>query len=419
MSRPMTIPACCPSKISLQCSSFQGLLLTVQEVALAPMNFVLDKARDTTAPLAELSQHTAKDLMEIYKVGGRLNLEDSNVYVKKATALLAAEPNLVEIYAAKENVMFIGDIHGHAKDLAKVVGTGEALDAGSHVIFLGDYVDRGKQSCEVIVYVALLKVLYPDLVHILRGNHETRMACTHYGFKEECCLKGSPVMFNYCMKLFTEMPIAALVHTEDGDIFAVHAGISPHLGNVRDINGINRRVEDPVEGSMLEHLIWSDPILSHANYIKLPGNADVTLEQFKALRSPFNQVRQLGCYNTELDIEEFKAHNKNVKLIIRSHQVVGDEYECRVLFGGFMIIIFTASYYELSDNSGSYLHLPATGLADSVLYSFKCPAVETRPFLPFDAKVEAEFRFPRMVEVIFYGEHLESLSLAARKVSQV
>ena len=43
----------------------------------------------------------------------------------------------------------------------------------NELLFLGDFVDRGFGSLEVILYVLSLKVLSPQHVHLLRGNHET------------------------------------------------------------------------------------------------------------------------------------------------------------------------------------------------------------------------------------------------------
>ena len=54
------------------------------------------------------------------------------------------------------------------------------------IVFLGDYVDRGRQSLEVISLLFALKCSFPRKVIILRGNHETRKISQSYGFFMEC-----------------------------------------------------------------------------------------------------------------------------------------------------------------------------------------------------------------------------------------
>ena len=66
----------------------------------------------------------------------------------------------------------IGDIHGDAAHLYKVMSCLPELDDQDTLVFLGDYVDRGPRSREVVEYVRTLAGVTPAKVVALRGNHE-------------------------------------------------------------------------------------------------------------------------------------------------------------------------------------------------------------------------------------------------------
>ncbi len=108
------------------------------------------------------------------------------------------------------------------------------------------YVDRGVFSCEVILYLLLLKVRYPTKVTLLRGNHECETISSFYGFRNECRIKYGLSVYYHFVSCFQVMPIAALLHTSKGKIFCVHGGLSPSLKNINDINTIDRRREIPL-----------------------------------------------------------------------------------------------------------------------------------------------------------------------------
>jgi serine/threonine protein phosphatase 1 len=67
----------------------------------------------------------------------------------------------------------IGDIHGCYDLLQQLIERVIRFDAAAdELVFLGDYVDRGLQSKEVVDHVKELKENYPDRIILLKGNHE-------------------------------------------------------------------------------------------------------------------------------------------------------------------------------------------------------------------------------------------------------
>jgi serine/threonine protein phosphatase 1 len=66
----------------------------------------------------------------------------------------------------------VGDIHGDLEALEGVFARLPALGRDDTIVFLGDYVDRGPKSAQVIQFVRRLASDGPPKVVALRGNHE-------------------------------------------------------------------------------------------------------------------------------------------------------------------------------------------------------------------------------------------------------
>ncbi|XP_043807100.1 syntaxin-52 isoform X2 [Manihot esculenta] len=65
-----------------------------------------------------------------------------------------------------------GDIHGQFYDMRELFKVGGACRQTNY-LFLGDFVDRGFYSLETFLLLLALKVIYPDRITLVRGNHES------------------------------------------------------------------------------------------------------------------------------------------------------------------------------------------------------------------------------------------------------
>ncbi|KPI87067.1 serine/threonine protein phosphatase-like protein calcineurin-like phosphoesterase-like protein [Leptomonas seymouri] len=183
------------------------------------------------------------DIMDILRGGATEAIE----LCRDAREILAKEPTVLDLNVGIDDEMvLVGDIHGQFNDLLHSVlsvqlsksapvhdksavnsslpeslvelGSNESSGASSvrvprssatsaswhrvnssefssqldktvRFLFLGDYVDRGPRSVEVIVLLLALKIEYPLHIFLLRGNHEEAQTSRLYGFYSECRAK--------------------------------------------------------------------------------------------------------------------------------------------------------------------------------------------------------------------------------------
>ena len=238
----------------------------------------------------------------------------------RAREVLLSQPALIELDAP---VKIVGDVHGQYTDLIRMFEMC-GFPPTSNYLFLGDYVDRGKQSLETILLLLCYKLKFPENFFLLRGNHECANVTRVYGFYDECKRRCNVKTWKTFIDCFNTLPIAAIVA---GKIFCVHGGLSPALSHMDDIRNIVRPTDVPDYG-LLNDLLWSDPADMESDW-------------------EANERGVSYCFGKRVITEFLATHDFD--LICRAHMVVEDGYEFfndRVL-----VTVFSAP-------NVSYLHFP-------------------------------------------------------------
>ncbi len=137
----------------------------------------------------------------------------------------------------------IGDIHGCYHSLLELLDLIKPAPLSDRLIFLGDYIDRGPQSKEVVTEVIAIMGNFP-LTVTLMGNHEQMLLEFLQGRKVEMFLKygGRETLKSYGMgPPFQDNPTDFIppdhlafynglaTYWEDDDYIYVHAGLQPDI----------------------------------------------------------------------------------------------------------------------------------------------------------------------------------------------
>jgi len=185
--------------------------------------------------------------------GTEVNLPEELIVkiVRAAREIFLQQPMLLEVSAP---VNICGDTHGQYSDLLRLFEIG-GFPPQANYLFLGDYVDRAKQSIEVITLALCYKIKYPESFFLLRGNHECASLNRIYGFYDECKRRYSVKLWRIFADSFNCMPVAAVVEDK---ILCMHGGLSPDLDHLSQIFDIPRPTDVPDEGLLCD-LLWADP----------------------------------------------------------------------------------------------------------------------------------------------------------------
>jgi serine/threonine-protein phosphatase 5 len=122
------------------------------------------------------------ELTQYLKNQHRLHRKYVLMLIERVHELLVKLPNIVDVDVPTNGLLTIcGDIHGQYYDLLKLLELNGGPSSKHFYMFNGDFVDRGSFSVEVILLLIAWKCLYPDYVHLIRGNHENKQVHKWHG----------------------------------------------------------------------------------------------------------------------------------------------------------------------------------------------------------------------------------------------
>lgn len=250
--------------------------------------------------------------------------------IHKCQQQFEQEPNVLEIHSP---LTVIGDLHGHLLDLLRILKL-HHLPPIARYLFLGDFVDRGEFSSETLILVLTLKLLYPEDVFIIRGNHEFGSICDHYQFFSELQLTyRDSSLSELFINMFSYIPLAADI---DNFIFAVHGGIGPSLLFIEQIRSLPKPLLD-FELPLVQEILWSDPTTDTQTYGK--------------------STRGLGVLFGQQSLMNF-LDRTNFTFMVRGHQCV--KAGCESILNHRVITVFSASNYcgDYENRAGILLVYP-------------------------------------------------------------
>ncbi|KAK4832184.1 hypothetical protein QYF61_020964 [Mycteria americana] len=299
--------------------------------------------------------------------------------------VLKEMPNITHLSTSySKEITVCGDLHGNLDDLLLIFYKNGLPSEQNCYVFNGDFVDRGKNSMEILIILFAFLLIYPNDLHLNRGNHEDYIMNLRYGFTNEVSRKykdhGKQIL---CLlrDVFSWLPLATII---DSKVLILHGGISDttdldflkalERNKLKSLMRPPKSVRDR-QDQVKERIPTTRPS-KHQNaagktqHISSSGStepSDPALKEWKQILDILwsdprsqngctpNKCRGGGCYfGPDVTAKLFERYN--LKMLIRSHEFKPEGYE--ISHDGKVITIFSASnYYEEGSNRGAYIKL--------------------------------------------------------------
>ncbi|ROL46687.1 Serine/threonine-protein phosphatase with EF-hands 2 [Anabarilius grahami] len=275
-------------------------------------------------------------------------------------------------------------------------------------VFNGDFVDRGKESMEILLVLFAFLLLYPHDVHLNRGNHEDHIVNLRYGFTKEVLGKyqvHGKMILKLLQKIFSCLPLATVIDQKfvsalrplkrrEASARPKEAALDPDGDDDDDFSTGRRRVQSLTHGTPVRprqelprHSVHSgsgrtgrsvdEELRERRRLAGLSLSSDSELYSAEVQETDADEWKQIvdvlwsdpmsqnGCVPNEVrgggcywgpDVTQEVLDRHKLKLLIRSHECKQEGYE--FCHNGRVLTIFSASnYYDVGSNRGAYIRL--------------------------------------------------------------
>uniref|UniRef100_A0A8C9GIB2 Serine/threonine-protein phosphatase n=1 Tax=Piliocolobus tephrosceles TaxID=591936 RepID=A0A8C9GIB2_9PRIM len=209
--------------------------------------------------------------------------------------VLKQMPNFTHVQTSPSKELTIcGDLHGKLDDLFMIFYKNGLPSESNPYVFNGDFVDRGQYSIEILMILCVSFLVYPNDLHLNRGNHEDFMMNLRYGFTKEILhkykLHGKKIL-QILEELYAWLPIGTIV---DNEILVIHGGIS----ETTDLNLLHR-VERNKVVTIFSASNYYEEGSNRGAYIKLCSGTAPRFFQYQVTKATCFQPLRQRVYTVE------------------------------------------------------------------------------------------------------------------------
>ena len=232
-------------------------------------------------------------------------------------------------------IIAVGDLHGDIESLIHILKETQFLEKANEnflLVFLGDYGDRGTFSAEVFYITLKLKLMFPDKILLMRGNHEGPKDLPVYPhdlpmqFQARFGKFGNEA-YEATVKLFDYLLNAVFVENR---YLLVHGGPPAHANSLNDFAYAH---EMHPKNTFLEEILWNDPYEGKGAY-----------------PSPRGAGKLFGW-----DITERILKALNVRILIRGHEPCEEGF--KIDHFGKVLTLFSRRGSPYFNEYAAYLHV--------------------------------------------------------------